>query len=150
MGWCGYYRQTLNATLLAAAVADSTASYLGETFGSGTTGAEAWDKLVDLTTAFQTARLTEDNAYIAPAVWGVSSKGVETLRVGINPEGTGCCSSGCYPCRCYFPIHRAARHCCAFFGGACWCARRIASIKQHRAPIDGGSLAVSKCGAEGA
>lgn len=135
-----------NATLLAAAVADGTDNYLGETFGSGTTGTEVWDKLVDLTTAFQTAELTEDNTlYIAPAVWGRLIKGVETLRVGINPNEQAAVLLGVARVV-VAPITGAlaiVAHSSGLVG-----ARRIASIKQHETPIDTEIVGRIKCGAK--
>lgn len=135
-----------NATLLAAAVADGTDNYLGETFGSGTTGTEVWDKLVDLTTAFQTAELTEDNTlYIAPAVWGRLIKGVETLRVGINPKEQAAVLLGVARVV-VAPITGAlaiVAHSSGLVG-----ARRIASIKQHETAIDTEIVGRIKCGAK--
>lgn len=135
-----------NATLIAAAVADGTDNYLGETFGSGTTGTEVWDVLVDLTTAFQTAELTEDNTlYITPAVWGRLIKGVETLRVGINPKEQAAVLLGVKRVV-VAPLTGAlaiVAHASGLVG-----ARRIVSIKQHETAIDTEIVGRIKCGAK--
>lgn len=74
-----------NGVLIAAAVADGTDNYLGETFGSGTTGDEVWAALVDCQAAYAENGLTEDNTlFIAPAVWGTLLKDVGVLRVSVD------------------------------------------------------------------
>jgi len=138
--------QHSNAVLLAAAVADGTENFLGETFGSGTTGTEAWDKLVDLYTAFQEAELTEDSTlYIAPAFYNTVVKDVATLRVGIDPRVQAATILGAKRVV-VTPITGAlaiAAHTSGLVG-----ARRIASIRKTDGPVDTTITGRIKCGAK--